>query len=108
MIARAKEFKRQMGIDSEFLFVDKNGRHLYKESVNDVLYTLCQKVDSYKKSSHKIRKTTISSMIDNGMNPTTIINLVGHKEYSTTLNSYCRERKNQEAIRNEFAMATNW
>lgn len=108
VIALARKFKKQKGIESEFLFVNENGRHIYKESVNDTLYDCCQKISTYKKSSHKIRKTTISSMIDNGMNPTSIINIVGHKEYSTTLNSYCRERKHKESIKNELAMATNW
>ena len=108
VIALAREFKKQKGIQSEFLFVNENGRHIYKESVNDTLYDCCKKISTYKKSSHKIRKTTISSLIDSGMNPTTITNIVGHKEYSTTLNSYCRERKHKETIKNEFAMATNW
>lgn len=108
VIALAKEFKKQKGIESEFLFVNENGRHIYKECVNDTLYECCKKISTLKKSSHKIRKTTISSMIDNGMNPTTIINIVGHKKYSTTLNNYCRERKHKETIKNEFAMATNW
>ena len=83
----------------------KENRH---QCVNDTLYECCKKISTLKKSSHKIRKTTISSMIDNGMNPTTIINIVGHKKYSTTLNNYCRERKHKETIKNEFAMATNW
>lgn len=108
VIKLAREFKKQKGIESEFLFVNEKGRHIYKQSVNDTLYKCCSIIESCKKSSHKIRKTTISSMIDNGMNPTTIKNIVGHKEYSTTLNSYCRERKHKATIQQELAMATNW
>ena len=44
------------------------------------------------KSSHKARKTYISSLYSEGVNPNTIRALVGHTYERTTLHNYCFDR----------------
>lgn len=69
---------------------------------NTVLYSYCDKVDITRKSSHKIRKTFISNLIENGFNPKVITKLVGHEDYQTTLKSYCRSLKSQSELENSL------
>ena len=45
-----------------------------------------------RKSSHKARKTCISTMIDGGVNINTIREMVGHADERTTYNNYCFDR----------------
>ena len=44
------------------------------------------------KSSHKVRKTYISSLYSEGVNLNTIRALVGHTDERTTLHNYCFDR----------------
>lgn len=46
-----------------------------------------------RKSSHKIRKTYISSLFDSGLNINKIREMAGHEDERTSLNNYCFDRK---------------
>ena len=48
------------------------------------------------KSSHKSRKTVISSMIDANMNINTIREMAGHADERTTYNNYCFDRSTED------------
>ena len=52
----------------------------------------CKAIDITNKSSHKVRKTYISTLIDAGVSINTIRELVGHADERTTYNSYCFDR----------------
>ena len=55
-------------------------------------YKACNKLGFNPKSSHKARKTFISTLIDAGVNINTIREIVGHGDERTTYNSYCFDR----------------
>ena len=57
------------------------------------MYRLCDDINIGRKSSHKIRKTYISSLFDSGMNINKIREIAGHEDEKTSLNNYCFDRK---------------
>lgn len=57
------------------------------------LATLCSSAGLDHKSSHKIRKTYISSLFDNEINFNTIRELAGYGGEKTSLNNYCFDQK---------------
>ena len=60
-------------------------------------YKYCDKADIIHKSSHKSRKTVISTLIDDGVNINTIREMMGHVDDRTTYSSYCFDRKEKSA-----------
>lgn len=77
-----------------YIFISCYGKRLTSGSFNDYLYNLCRDVNIKPKSSHKIRKTYISSLFDVGLNINKIRELAGHEDERTSLNNYCFDRKN--------------
>ncbi len=60
----------------------------------------CKKAGIMVKSSHKVRKTFISALLDGGCNINTVRALVGHADERTTLGCYCFDRRDEsEKIR---------
>lgn len=79
--------------DDDFIFVNSNSSRLTTSSINSFLYKLCDEMNIGKKSSHKIRKTYISSLFDGGLNINKIREIAGHEDERTSLNNYCFDRK---------------
>lgn len=79
------------GIQSEYIFSDTDGRTFNRQRINTCLYTYCNKVNIIKKSSHKIRRSVISSLLDNIANKKAVQSFAGHEELETTLNSYYKD-----------------
>lgn len=65
-------------------------------SVFKAFYTYCRKIGIDPKSSHKARKTFVSTLMDADINVNTIRQLVGHVDERTTLNNYCYDRSSDE------------
>lgn len=97
-----KRLNKERGFSNEYIFYQENGNRMNRQRVNTVLYSYCDKVNITKKSSHKIRKTFISNLIENGFNPEVITKMVGHEDYQTTLKSYCRSLKKRKQLENEL------
>lgn len=80
--------------DEDFIFVSsQSSKRLTTGSINKYLYGLCDEINIQRKSSHKIRKTYISSLFDNGLNINKIREIAGHEDERTSLNNYCFDRK---------------
>ena len=58
----------------------------------------CKHLGILHKSPHKIRKTYISTLIDDGINIDTIRRLAGHEDERTTYGSYCYDRHSSKQI----------
>lgn len=82
--------------DNDYIFVNSNSSRLTTSSINSYLYKLCDEANIDRKSSHKIRKTYISSLFDNGLNINTIREIAGHEDEKTSLNNYCFDRKHDK------------
>lgn len=60
------------------------------------LNRLCEKINVYHKSPHKIRKTYGSILLDNHIDNVLIVGQMGHTDIVTTENHYHRNRKTLE------------
>jgi len=93
LIDEAKRFKIQNGISTKGYIFSVNDEPLSYYSVRKLYYRYCEMIDTCVKSSHKSRKTVVSAMLEGGVAVDTVREIVGHKEVSTTYNSYCYDRK---------------
>ncbi len=84
--------------DSSFLFVH-GGKRITPRAVDTRIRKYCDKIDIDCKSTHKIRKSYISALLDSGININEVRKQVGHEDEKTTLRNYCFNRK--ERIDNE-------
>ena len=87
----------------DFIFV-KGGSNINHYSIQAMILRGCEKVDILIKTSHKIRKTYVSKLIDSGLNIDAIRRMVGHADEKTTLSCYCfnrlTETETEEIIEN--------
>ncbi len=78
--------------DEDYILVNSKSSRLTTGSVNCYLYKLCDEINIGRKSSHKIRKTYISSLFVHGININKIREIAGHEDERTSLNNYCFNR----------------
>ena len=76
--------------DSGYIFLEsRKGKRGTSRTFTKYLDSLCECSGVEHKSSHKIRKTYISSLFDQGININTIREQAGHEDEKTSLNNYC-------------------
>jgi len=96
LIGLIKDSNQNNGyFDDNYMFVDKNGR-LHTRAFDRHLRKYCRKIGIQAKSTHKIRKTYISTLFDADLNLNAIREQVGHADEQTTLRSYVYNRKTDE------------
>lgn len=88
--ARARQIEEGVS-SSGYLFSMNDGPCPY-DAVRKCFAKFCKDLGIINKSSHKARKTYISTLIDAGVNINTIREMVGHADERTTYNSYCFDR----------------
>ena len=81
-----------------YLFYMNDGPCPY-DAVRKCFAKFCKDLGIINKSSHKARKTYISTLIDAGVNINTIREMVGHADERTTYNSYCFDRTDKSERR---------
>ena len=84
--------------DHDFLFVDKGSR-ITPRAVDTRIRKYCDHINIIRKSTHKVRKSYISTLLDAGININEVRKQVGHEDERTTLHNYCFNRS--ERIENE-------
>jgi len=93
-------FNQEHGYTADWIFQSANPKYDYRLSYNAAdrkLRKLCKRLDTVIKSPHKLRKTTISTLLDsNSVSARTVQRFAGHKTIDTTLGFYCYERKSKE------------
>lgn len=88
ILDKIKEWNAIHKLKSDFIFVNTKKRNFDRQRINTCLYSYCEKVDIIKKSSHKIRRSVISNLLDNLANKKAVQEFAGHENIETTLNSY--------------------
>ncbi len=91
-----------------FIFC-KDGKNVNHYSIQAMIKRGCESIDMQIKTSHKIRKTYISTLIDSGLNIDEIRRTVGHSDERTTYSNYCfnrLEKKETEEVM-ENALSNN-
>lgn len=95
-----KLWNKSYKINSEFIFVDERGRNFNRQRINTCLYSYCDRLNIIKKSSHKIRRSVISSLLDNIANKKSVQQFAGHEDLQTTLNSYYKDISDDDELIN--------
>jgi len=93
---------KALGIDSEYIFADKNGKFLLTDTLNEHLRKICKNLGIQYHSSHSIRFTTASLLFDAGLNMTEIQKLLGHTTLAMTQH-YLRSVKPDDSVRDKMA-----
>ena len=95
--------------DDGFIFLNmRNGRRTTTDAVSTYLQNLCIRAGIANKSSHKIRKTYISSLFDHNINIDTIRRMAGHESEKTTLQNYCFDQTDSDDLNALLENATTF
>lgn len=70
--------------DDGYIFCPRSQR-MHSPSIDSKIYRICKKINIPSKSAHKIRKTYISQMINNGIDLDTVCRVAGHADIKTHL-----------------------
>ena len=100
ILEAVKQFNEEHGFNAEWIFQSDNEKYDYRLSYNaasNKLAKLCKRMDSVKKSPHKLRKTCLSALIDNpNVSNRTVQRFAGHSDITTTLTYYSFDRSSKE------------
>lgn len=107
LIALAKERQNDLGVDASGFIFSINGNPLTERSVSTLYTKYCKQAGISQKSSHKARKTYISSLIDGDVNINTVRELVGHADERTTLRNYTFDRRTESEKHQMIEKALN-
>jgi len=81
-------FNKEHGWDNQFLFLDNNER-IIRKRLDTQIRKYCRQLGITIRSMHKIRKYYISILKLNGVPDEEIKRTAGHRDLTTTFNSYC-------------------
>lgn len=101
IIKEAFDYQTANGLPNDGYIFSVNDKPVLYSSVTKLYTKYCEKIGTPHKSSHKARKTYISSLIDAGVNINTVRKMVGHSDEKTTLHNYVFDRS-EESLRNEI------
>ncbi len=107
LIQAAKERQEEYGVTSEYIF-SVNGLPLTERSIADLFRKYNKKLGIIQKSSHKARKTYISSLIDTGVNINTVREMSGHATEKTTYRNYVFDRSTEAEKKEKLEMALSY
>lgn len=109
LLAEIKKTNLKYGyFDDGYIFIaSRIKKRGTSRTLTKYLETLCSDAGIAKKSNHKIRKTYISSLFDNGVNINTIREQAGHEDEKTSLNNYCFDQKDMSEKESELEKAAN-
>ena len=83
----------------------RDGKRLTCEQMLRPLDNIIRKLKTKYKGNHKIRKTVLSRLFDDGVNPEEVRRIAGYKKTSTTVNSYWFNRFSREETDKSFEKA---
>ncbi len=89
IISMIKDANTQRGIQSDFLMLDRSGKRMNNDAINNVLRRLNRMINTSQKGNHSIRKTCISNMnASKLLSDEEIRGFAGHKDIATTQKCY--------------------
>ena len=104
LIETARTTQEAYDCNSQYIFSMTN-EPAYYDGVQRAFKKYCKQMGIVGKSSHKARKTYISTLIDNKININTIRKQVGHMNERTTLKNYCFDRGTPDEVYNKICAA---
>lgn len=98
---------RLAATSDEFAFADEKGRRYKEKSMYNALRTACKALGIPLRSTHPVRKTYATAMLDAGV-PTKIVqNQLGHRDISTTEKYYHKDRATKAAKKQHINKVIN-
>ena len=94
IIDEARRRQMDAGVSSDGYIFSMTEEYLSYRAVSESFRKYCERAGITYRSSHKARKTFISTLLDGGVNLNTVREWAGHKDEHTTLNSYYYDRRN--------------
>ena len=96
IIEAARQKQEELGLPKDGYIFSVNDKPLPYQPIQYLYEQYCKRLGIVQKSSHKSRKTYISTLYDAGVNINSIREFVGHADEQTTLHNYCYDRKSQQ------------
>ena len=96
IIEAARKKQEELGLPQDGYIFSMNDKPLPYQPIQYLYEQYCKRLGIVQKSSHKSRKTYISTLYDAGVNINSIREFVGHADEQTTLHNYCYDRKSQQ------------
>ena len=104
VIKTCKRFQEQHGYDSNGYIFSIDGQPLVYRNINKAYKRYCERLGIMYRSSHKVRKTFISTLLDN-MNHDAVRVIAGHTDLNTTYNSYFFDRSSDKEAKQNLEKA---
>jgi integrase len=92
-----KKKKALSSFDSDFIFLDRDGKPVKRTTYNSQLKRIARKLSMEPFSIHKLRHTFATRCIESGMKPKTLQKIMGHSDITVTLNYYVHVSDNEMA-----------
>ena len=93
IIDEAKRRQIDAGVSADGYIFSLTEEHLSYRALSECFRRYCGRAGISYRSSHKARKTFISTLLDGGVNLNTVREWAGHKDEHTILNSYYYDRR---------------
>lgn len=71
-------------------------------------HSYCDQIQTQRKTTHSARRTFVSALLDNNCPISTVSQLCGHVDTSTTLNNYCYDMHTKEEKQKLLETALSW
>lgn len=91
----------------EYLFMN-NGKRIRENTFNKRLSAVCEKLGIETKSTHKIRKTYGTALLDNNVDDSFVAEQMGHTDVTTTRKLYYYSNRNEKTKRAQIANAISF
>ena len=92
-------------LDEDYIFINPYGNRASCNNIMKQIEKYCYRIGIPAKRVHKIRKTYISTLIDNSININKIRETVGHEDERTTLGNYTFNRLSDNETEQAFENA---
>lgn len=86
---------RLLSGSQEYVFC-QDGNNIRAMQIRKRLYLICKRTGIKKKSPHKLRKTYVSILLDNGIDKRLVQDVAGHAQIATSERNYHRNRKSDQ------------
>ena len=97
-----KKYKKPQS-DDEMIFARADGSFITNNQTYRRTVKYSEKINTYKKGTHKLRKTYLSVLYDGGIHESTLTKIAGHAVDGKVLHkSYLKDRKTKEEVRQKI------
>lgn len=97
----------ELNPNGDFLFMDK-GKRIRENTYNKRLNRICEKLNIPHRTTHKIRKTYGTTLLDSDVNDSFVAEQMGHTDVSTTRKLYYYSNKSYKTKLNQISGAINF